>query len=131
MRVTLGSINTFNDITPNIIIIVIKNPYKTLLRELHWVILINWTISLRTHNNHSSQKSTLNTAMIHVSLFTNSFMGSIHNLPLQTLRNTASIQTRQVKSLYIERLNIRARQIQIRGPKILNTLPNNIHQKLL
>jgi len=49
-------------------------------------------------------------------------------MPLQTVGNTSGVQTRQVNSLFVKRSNTYtgARQMEIRGPKIWNMIPDNI-----
>ena len=49
-------------------------------------------------------------------------------LPLQSVGNTSGVRTRQENSLFVKRTNTEtgARQMQVRGPKIWNLLPDNI-----
>lgn len=62
--------------------------------------------------------------MIHVSSFTNLFVGIIHN----GVGNTSGVQTQQVHSFYDKRSNTEtwARPMQIREPKVWNMLPDCI-----
>lgn len=67
--------------------------------------------------------------MIHAYSSTSSFIGIIRNgLPLQTVGTTSGVVTRQVNSLYVKRsrTDTGARQMEIRGPKLWNMLPDNI-----